>query len=494
MTKKAYDSGRVRYVAQDGSREFISLLAGICADGTALPPALIYQGASGDLQNTWVQDLQEGEQAYFGSAPNGWSSDAFGLAYLKRFDQNTAHKSTRRRLLIVDGHSSHVNMAFVNACDQLRILLMVFPPHTTHRLQPLDVALFSPLAQSYSTEMTKITHGGQGWVSMTKRSFWAVFKEAWKQSFTEKNIKKAFAATGIWPLKPLKIVEKLKAKAANPCTPPPAAIRGIPTPANCRAVRHLGQLPLTAQNYANSNELAVKLYTKLELANHEIGQLQAALCDEKGKRTRGKRLNLVGDVATGEAQLFSPRRVAQAQAHAQSLEAAKEEEQRQKDLQKAEKERVRIQRLAEQQEAKLQKEAERQLAKEVKEAAESEKRAQTAQVRAERARKAQEKAEAVQRRRLLQQQKKEAATVAAAKKSDEKAERVASKRGKKVAPNSANPLQNAAEKLNGSATPSPAKILPLRGHGVAAIDLTVDPPATRSRSGRTLHKPTGFLY
>ena len=30
--------------SQDGSREFISLLATICADGSALTPALIYQG------------------------------------------------------------------------------------------------------------------------------------------------------------------------------------------------------------------------------------------------------------------------------------------------------------------------------------------------------------------------------------------------------------------------------------------------------------------
>ena len=49
MSKEAYKSGRIRYASQDGNREFISLLACVCADGTALPPALIYQGKSGDL-------------------------------------------------------------------------------------------------------------------------------------------------------------------------------------------------------------------------------------------------------------------------------------------------------------------------------------------------------------------------------------------------------------------------------------------------------------
>ncbi len=71
MTKKLYDSGRIMSVAQDGSREFISLLASIYADGIALPLALIYKGASRDLQDTWMEDLNEKQHAYFTSSTNG---------------------------------------------------------------------------------------------------------------------------------------------------------------------------------------------------------------------------------------------------------------------------------------------------------------------------------------------------------------------------------------------------------------------------------------
>jgi hypothetical protein len=42
--------------SQDGSREWITLLATICADGSSLPPALIYKAVSGDLQDSWLQD------------------------------------------------------------------------------------------------------------------------------------------------------------------------------------------------------------------------------------------------------------------------------------------------------------------------------------------------------------------------------------------------------------------------------------------------------
>jgi hypothetical protein len=42
--------------SQDGSREFITLIAAICAAGPSVPPALIYQGASSDLQDTWLDE------------------------------------------------------------------------------------------------------------------------------------------------------------------------------------------------------------------------------------------------------------------------------------------------------------------------------------------------------------------------------------------------------------------------------------------------------
>jgi hypothetical protein len=44
---------------QDGSREFITLLACICADITALLTTLIYQGKSQDLIDTWLNNLKE---------------------------------------------------------------------------------------------------------------------------------------------------------------------------------------------------------------------------------------------------------------------------------------------------------------------------------------------------------------------------------------------------------------------------------------------------
>jgi len=52
MSLEALRSGRITNAQTDGNREFISLLAGICVDGTSIPPALVYKGTSHDLQSS----------------------------------------------------------------------------------------------------------------------------------------------------------------------------------------------------------------------------------------------------------------------------------------------------------------------------------------------------------------------------------------------------------------------------------------------------------
>jgi hypothetical protein len=47
--RKVYNNKQIKAIKQDGFREFISLLATICADGIKLLFALIYKGALGDF-------------------------------------------------------------------------------------------------------------------------------------------------------------------------------------------------------------------------------------------------------------------------------------------------------------------------------------------------------------------------------------------------------------------------------------------------------------
>ncbi|KAF1972591.1 hypothetical protein BU23DRAFT_590084 [Bimuria novae-zelandiae CBS 107.79] len=65
-------------------REFVTCLATICADGSALPPGLIF-AALGGLRDTWVAGIEVGKHDIFCStSPTGWSNNEIGLSWLEQ--------------------------------------------------------------------------------------------------------------------------------------------------------------------------------------------------------------------------------------------------------------------------------------------------------------------------------------------------------------------------------------------------------------------------
>ncbi len=60
FSKAVWQSKERTAAIQDGSREWITLIACVCASGEALPPALIYEGSSG-IQSSWVDDVEVGK-------------------------------------------------------------------------------------------------------------------------------------------------------------------------------------------------------------------------------------------------------------------------------------------------------------------------------------------------------------------------------------------------------------------------------------------------
>ena len=87
------------------------------------------------------------------------------------------------------------------------------PPHSTHRLQPLDVSLFNPLANYYSQELNKWIHDTAGLCRITKREFYGLFRAAWRRVFTETNILSGWRKTGLQPLDPDLILNQVKPAA-----------------------------------------------------------------------------------------------------------------------------------------------------------------------------------------------------------------------------------------------------------------------------------------
>jgi hypothetical protein len=101
------------------------------------------------------------------------------------------------RILIADGHSSHLSQEFLDYCLAHKILLCILPPHSTHSLQPLDVVLFLPLLIAYLLELTLHLHCSKGLLPVKKAHFFPLFRASYTPSFRPENIRKSIEATGI---------------------------------------------------------------------------------------------------------------------------------------------------------------------------------------------------------------------------------------------------------------------------------------------------------
>jgi hypothetical protein len=178
FTRRKYELRGYKQHVQDGNREWITTIGCICANGTAISPALIYMAKSGHLQDSWLQDFDpQTQRCFFAASDSGWTNNELGYRWLVNvFNKETKSQASRGwRLLILDGHGSHVTMKFIEYCNSNRILLAIFPAHATHTLQPLDIAIFSPLSNAYTKQLDDFMKESYGFTRLTKRDFFRLF-------------------------------------------------------------------------------------------------------------------------------------------------------------------------------------------------------------------------------------------------------------------------------------------------------------------------------
>jgi len=151
-TAKVVTSAQIRgrpTLTQPGNREWVTVIETIRADGTTIPPMIILAGKV--HISIWYDEKQLPSNWTIALSETGWTNDVLGLIWLRNvFDKHTRSRTVgRHRLLIIDGHGSHVTAEFHRFCADNAIILLCLPPYSSHLLQPLDVGCYSVLKRSY---------------------------------------------------------------------------------------------------------------------------------------------------------------------------------------------------------------------------------------------------------------------------------------------------------------------------------------------------------
>src|SRR5450432_713864 len=128
------------------------------------------------------------EEGYIALSDNGWTDNELCLEWLKKcFNPATIHTKNQYRILIIDGHQSHITNAALRFCISSKIILLCLPAHTTHLLQPLDVGPFRPLAAVYKAGIQE-----EGYLNpiyyVDKLEFLRIYKTARLRSISKENI------------------------------------------------------------------------------------------------------------------------------------------------------------------------------------------------------------------------------------------------------------------------------------------------------------------
>jgi hypothetical protein len=138
-------------------------------------------------------------------------SDELGSEWLESLFQKESREPARRNcgMLSVNGHGFCVTTSFPKAAADLKILVVICPPHSIYRLWPLDVGCFTPLAIYYSQNLEIFTSSSECLTKMSKREFYMIFWPAWQNAFT-KNVASSRSKTSLTPWNPEMVPAQLR--------------------------------------------------------------------------------------------------------------------------------------------------------------------------------------------------------------------------------------------------------------------------------------------
>jgi hypothetical protein len=197
---------------QPRNREWVMVIESVNAARWVLPLMVIFKGKM--RQHSWYETVPTDWTIRV--SDNGWTTDALGLTWLKdTFNKHTQNRTVRKyRLLILDGHGSHVTAEFNQYCSQNSIIVLCMPPHSSHLLQPLDVSCFSVLKRSYGKAVEGYMRMGINHIN--KDDFTVLYQQARTTSFTPTTVLSGFRATRLVPFDLDQVLSRLDIRLRTP--------------------------------------------------------------------------------------------------------------------------------------------------------------------------------------------------------------------------------------------------------------------------------------
>ena len=190
----------VKQVGQITSAErgvLVTMLCFISAAGNTLPPVFVFP-----RKNFRDYMLNNAPSDSMGLAySSGWMTAENFLLAMEHFIKHSKCSKEDPVVLYLDNHESHISIDVINKVKDNGVTMVTFPPHTSHRLQPLDISVYGPFKAHYNKQC-------HNWMvqnpakSITIYNIAGLARPAFECAMSKSNIIKGFSSTGIWPFNP----------------------------------------------------------------------------------------------------------------------------------------------------------------------------------------------------------------------------------------------------------------------------------------------------
>ncbi|KMQ86136.1 pogo transposable element with krab domain-like protein [Lasius niger] len=150
---------------------------------------------------------------------SGWINENLFCDWLRHFISFAKPSKEAPVLLILDNHESHNSLDSFMICRDNGINLISLPPHTSHKMQPLDLTFFGPLKNAYNRECELYMAECPG-RKITQYEVVELFTKAFNRVSNLEKARNGFKAAGIHPIDPHKFDEffSMSSRSSNPST------------------------------------------------------------------------------------------------------------------------------------------------------------------------------------------------------------------------------------------------------------------------------------
>jgi hypothetical protein len=209
-----------------GTSAWVSSLECISADGRHLAPLVIHQGTNPNQPlDYWFPPCEECPNWIYGFTAKGWTNNDYSLEWLRQIFIPSTRRGPNWRLLLIDGHGSHLTADFQWECLTNQVVFAYLLAHTSHLCQPCDLGPFAQLKRYYSQHLANYIR--QGKTEIDRAQFNILYNQARNAGMTRQYIMAGWSRSGLEPLNPQKVLSKAEIsiyRATSPDLVPPPTL------------------------------------------------------------------------------------------------------------------------------------------------------------------------------------------------------------------------------------------------------------------------------